>query len=754
MKLRKIMSMLLAVALMFTMAISVSAEGETITFVTDPASIYENDLFTLSLRINGAGITEIKGAQVSFTYDATKIVPVNANGEELTAFDAGIWAEAIPSTHMIMNPSLTKADGVGTITVVMGRNYGATSIPVTDGEIDVFNFNFKALAKGDVPLTLGTAIQSYFSTDAATVVPTYTAKTITVQEMPDKPEITAATVGGTLKAGTKATADYTWDNGNKSGTTTDGDVSVINWTVNGEAVDADADNAKNLTLTNAMVGKTVAYSVLPTADRADNLNNKADAPVSATAAAVVAPADGYAPVATVTLAEESIATLDVEYTVELDDVTKAFGAATDETTIAWYVAETAVTEEAGLEGLTPVELEEGEAYAPAVADRDKYAVLVVTPSVKVGETSYPGAKVIKSTLIKGEPPVLAEGADAVIEKLAAKKFFTSSTPDVTDVEFESKVVEGAVEENYDKIDYSYAWYLTSELKTADTFVADEATAITAEAALATPGKVKLSKVEATEGKYLVAVITATDALTISSSTTVFFTNPIKKATGGSGTQGGASLVTGTQGGTVVEPDEPAVEPEKDPADPAGEANDKGATVFTDVDKEVYAWGYDYLDKLAKAGVVKGMTETTYAPEEETTYAQFTALVVRVLGLTAEEAATEKVAADHWSFAEVSVADKLGILADVAFDADKAITREDMAAIAHKALVAKAVELKAGETVEYSDASAISEYAAAAIDAMSKAGILNGMGDGTFAPKGTTTRMQTAKVIGMISELIG
>ncbi len=790
---KKSVAFLLAMAMMLTMSFSVMAAGETIEFAASKTSIYSGNNFEVSVTIS-AEMAEFRGGQIFLKYDSDVIVPSDGTNA-LTAWNNSVFANSVHSsaalgTWTIMNGRIAAnstegaADAALSFTLAPVPGSGAEYFPVTNNEIEAFTFNFKAVAPGTTTIALATTSNTQFDGGnaqgaAVRFSPTATPLSVVVQAMPVDPTITNATVVAAdeqvgLRAGAKAKASYVWDNGNQSDDPTvtgdpTSDISEINWKVGGEAVTPASNDARDeLTLTADMVGKTISYSVVPKADRPADLNNAVTTAVESAESTVVKAASNYAESFTAEVeadfTDEITAKKAVNVTVTLDD-TYQEAAIADTTVISWYVLPAVAEGEddytvetakgASLEGITPVT---GATATFDVANKDQWVVVVVAPKATIAGEEFTAAEVKLAAKISGEPPELAEGAEAAIAKLAAKKYFTSSTPDATTVKFVSKVAADIENVDPEYIGYTYAWYLTDAAQTADNFNAESATAITAEDALKTPGKVKLSKVENAENKFLNVVITATDDLDIFSSVTVCFTNPIKKATGGSGTQGGASLVTGTQGGTVVEPekpgtDEPAVD-EKNPQDPAGEANDKGASVFTDVDKEVYAWGYDYLDKLAKAGVVKGMTETTYAPEEETTYAQFTALVVRVLGLTAEEAATEKVAADHWSFAEVSVADKLGILADVAFDADKAITREDMAAIAHKALVAKAVELKAGEAVEYTDASAISEYAAAAIDAMSKAGILNGMGDGTFAPKGTTTRMQTAKVIGMISELIG
>ena len=49
---------------------------------------------------------------------------------------------------------------------------------------------------------------------------------------------------------------------------------------------------------------------------------------------------------------------------------------------------------------------------------------------------------------------------------------------------------------------------------------------------------------------------------------------------------------------------------------------------------------------------------------------------------------------------------------------------------------------------------IAEYAKDAVETLTAAGIINGMGDGVFAPCGTVTRAQAAKVVYGLLNLIG
>ena len=60
-----------------------------------------------------------------------------------------------------------------------------------------------------------------------------------------------------------------------------------------------------------------------------------------------------------------------------------------------------------------------------------------------------------------------------------------------------------------------------------------------------------------------------------------------------------------------------------------------------------------------------------------------------------------------------------------------------------------------ETVlPFTDAGAISSYAKEAVAVLCDIGVLNGMGDGCFAPRGPVTRAQAAKAVYALLILIG
>lgn len=78
-----------------------------------------------------------------------------------------------------------------------------------------------------------------------------------------------------------------------------------------------------------------------------------------------------------------------------------------------------------------------------------------------------------------------------------------------------------------------------------------------------------------------------------------------------------------------------------------------------------------------------------------------------------------------------------------------ISRQDMAVMACRVAESAGVSLSEGSNPVFTDSKEIASYAADSIAALSKAGIINGMEDGSFQPEGFATREQAAKIICML-----
>ena len=87
-----------------------------------------------------------------------------------------------------------------------------------------------------------------------------------------------------------------------------------------------------------------------------------------------------------------------------------------------------------------------------------------------------------------------------------------------------------------------------------------------------------------------------------------------------------------------------------------------------------------------------------------------------------------------------------------FGGNQSISREDMAVILARMANNAGIDINIAEST-FSDANEISDYARKAVAALNGAGIINGVGDGKFDPKGITTRAQAAVVFDRFLNLL-
>ena len=172
--------------------------------------------------------------------------------------------------------------------------------------------------------------------------------------------------------------------------------------------------------------------------------------------------------------------------------------------------------------------------------------------------------------------------------------------------------------------------------------------------------------------------------------------------------------------------------------------------FSDLSKS--HWSYEYMTKLAVMGVISGYEDGSVHPEESVTREQLVKMLVVALDLKGKDEAVKfnDVSSGYWSEEFIAIGAANGLITgydDGSFKPQKKVTREEMAVIINRALsIAKITITGESEAPEFIDSDSFSSYAAESIKAVSKMGIINGMGNNTFAPKDYLTRAQAAKVI--------
>ena len=85
--------------------------------------------------------------------------------------------------------------------------------------------------------------------------------------------------------------------------------------------------------------------------------------------------------------------------------------------------------------------------------------------------------------------------------------------------------------------------------------------------------------------------------------------------------------------------------------------------------------------------------------------------------------------------------------DGSFGVNDKVTRQDMAVMSVRLANAINLSLSSDKSYEgFNDDADIADYAKESVETLYKSGIVNGTGDGGFAPQGEANRAQAAKII--------
>lgn len=178
-----------------------------------------------------------------------------------------------------------------------------------------------------------------------------------------------------------------------------------------------------------------------------------------------------------------------------------------------------------------------------------------------------------------------------------------------------------------------------------------------------------------------------------------------------------------------------------------------AAEFADINAH---WAKKDIELLASLSVLKGKTNTKFAPNESITRAEFTALLVRILGLTPEQAspAFSDVTAKDWYADAIAAAVEAGLVngfEDGSFRPADAITREQMAVMIVRFMKAAGqdgiAEPSAGQNLEkYKDRQAASAWAKEDLAICVGAGIIQSAPDLKLVPGADATRAEAAAMV--------
>ncbi len=167
------------------------------------------------------------------------------------------------------------------------------------------------------------------------------------------------------------------------------------------------------------------------------------------------------------------------------------------------------------------------------------------------------------------------------------------------------------------------------------------------------------------------------------------------------------------------------------------------------------WGETNVYYVADFGLINGYPNKTFCPDNEITRTEF----LKILALDAKENlsvyATESrfsdVPTSFWGKQYINWGAANGIIdgyPDNTFHPESAISRQEMAVILYRYTVTyRGLSLpSANEEMKFKDENSIGSWAKSAVKAIQKAGIINGYGDGSFAPLSGATRAESATMI--------
>ena len=177
--------------------------------------------------------------------------------------------------------------------------------------------------------------------------------------------------------------------------------------------------------------------------------------------------------------------------------------------------------------------------------------------------------------------------------------------------------------------------------------------------------------------------------------------------------------------------------------------------FLDLDKH---WAQKEINELAAKGVLKGVTETEFKPDDRITRAQFAAMLARVLNIEPQQETDltfQDVPAGAWYHDDVGAAVQAGLVSGYSIDVfgpNDLITREQMTAMITRAmLMTQKLEKPDQEAVavilqRFKDENAISTWAKAEVALSVKQGVVYGKQSDGFFPQDFATRAEGAAMI--------
>ncbi len=182
--------------------------------------------------------------------------------------------------------------------------------------------------------------------------------------------------------------------------------------------------------------------------------------------------------------------------------------------------------------------------------------------------------------------------------------------------------------------------------------------------------------------------------------------------------------------------------------------------FSDIEG---GWFNRYILIAAEAGLVNGFSDGTFRPDENVTREQYITMLYRLFDTDDDKEGAELTFTDAGTIGYGKEAVSWGVAngvivgyTDNTFRPNKNITRAEMAAMTYRALCS----VLGGEAPDdYNVDAGFKDvvkglFYEKPVNVLANMGIINGMSEGVYAPDGTATRAQAAKILASILEYFG
>ena len=175
-----------------------------------------------------------------------------------------------------------------------------------------------------------------------------------------------------------------------------------------------------------------------------------------------------------------------------------------------------------------------------------------------------------------------------------------------------------------------------------------------------------------------------------------------------------------------------------------------ASQFADIDNH---WAKDDIERAVDEGLFVGVQPTKFAPDVAMTRAMFVTVIAKQSGYRPEDYKTTKfsdVKTKDWYAPAVAWAVQNRIVSGTSkttFSPNKSITREQVAVMmVNYANYSNIVLPRVRKAKQFEDINQCADFALDAILTLYRSGIVEGMKQNRFAPKGTVTRAQGAVML--------